>query len=675
MQSYAVEKKWSIMRGIWKAEGVDTSAFLPMQQRSAPVRQNTSMNPAQSFNETTDLSSTYETPGGDKSQQADDETKETVNQLEETEDLGRQHLDLSLALDSSEMVSEALLPIYNHLLTLRKCLMDVKASGGVSSPRELYPYSMKLNSIDNLRRNGKFMVGDDIPRGQSSLLQLLETCFDLLHDLRKDPGEDTSADAVRFEGIATSPREQTTDAAPTETASKHPAGPDGNPRSEPDVDVRVDATSVPSTPTYSKAVHFNEDLEQVHHFPQVDRRVTTSAHSSPVEPNASDTDASQSPILDTRFEYIPESNTPADPETIFNPYVAGSSHSFSRLDVNASRIFADTGAWVDQHGEIAEPIPDVKSAMKSDSGEEDGDNVPEEDPTKEVWEDDVEFDELDFDSHQHTNAKPKLPSHRSLLTSTQNENTRAQTLQTPAPASSKPKKVEWPPAVRDYVGRAFDPANAIEGISNAEMQAKVKETISFFAERGAQESNDWPNHPLPQQILQNERRLKGSGAKRAETSGTIPRNAGVHSEAPIPSSRHQDPIPENRRRFAGSASNIGRLEIGDMNAGKVPASSRIRLSLTWDATPINVWLDLHGRGEAFFHAFQQLCAKRKGEFDRSRTLILLKPDKHAPEDEAYALSLDEDEMDADWETTVAWIEEHRRDKSPHLYGEVRVEEG
>jgi len=45
---------------------------------------------------------------------------------------------------SSEPVSEALLPIYNQLTTLRKCLLEVKKMGGVSSPRELYPYSMKV---------------------------------------------------------------------------------------------------------------------------------------------------------------------------------------------------------------------------------------------------------------------------------------------------------------------------------------------------------------------------------------------------------------------------------------------------------------------------------------------------------------------------------------------------
>jgi hypothetical protein len=48
---------------------------------------------------------------------------------------------------TSEPVSEALLPIYNQLTTLRKCLLEVKKLGGVSSPRELYPYSMKVDNI------------------------------------------------------------------------------------------------------------------------------------------------------------------------------------------------------------------------------------------------------------------------------------------------------------------------------------------------------------------------------------------------------------------------------------------------------------------------------------------------------------------------------------------------
>ncbi|KAI4190823.1 MAG: hypothetical protein L6R41_000518 [Letrouitia leprolyta] len=87
-------------------------------------------------------------------------------------------------INSSEPVSEALLPVFNQLQTLRRCLLEVKRSGGVSSPRELYPYSMKLNSIDNMRVDGKFMVGSDIPEGQGSVNLLLAECFDLNYELR-----------------------------------------------------------------------------------------------------------------------------------------------------------------------------------------------------------------------------------------------------------------------------------------------------------------------------------------------------------------------------------------------------------------------------------------------------------------------------------------------------------
>jgi len=99
-------------------------------------------------------------------------------------------------LMTSEPVSEALLPIYNQLTTLRKCLLDVKKLGGVSSPRELYPYSMKLNSIDNMRKDGKFMVGNEIPDGQGRVTQLLEEFFDLAYELRNDAEDDSSAEAT-----------------------------------------------------------------------------------------------------------------------------------------------------------------------------------------------------------------------------------------------------------------------------------------------------------------------------------------------------------------------------------------------------------------------------------------------------------------------------------------------
>ncbi|KAI4162544.1 MAG: hypothetical protein LQ342_003775 [Letrouitia transgressa] len=87
-------------------------------------------------------------------------------------------------LISSEPVSEALLPVFNQLQTLRRCLFEVKRSGGVSSIRELYPYSMKLDSMDKMRVNGKFVVGSDIPEGQGSVNTLLDECCKLYEELK-----------------------------------------------------------------------------------------------------------------------------------------------------------------------------------------------------------------------------------------------------------------------------------------------------------------------------------------------------------------------------------------------------------------------------------------------------------------------------------------------------------
>ena len=45
---------------------------------------------------------------------------------------------------ASQPVSEALLPVYNQLRTLKRCLIEVKKNGGVQTVREVYPYSMKV---------------------------------------------------------------------------------------------------------------------------------------------------------------------------------------------------------------------------------------------------------------------------------------------------------------------------------------------------------------------------------------------------------------------------------------------------------------------------------------------------------------------------------------------------
>ncbi|KAF2877410.1 SAC3/GANP/Nin1/mts3/eIF-3 p25 family-domain-containing protein [Massariosphaeria phaeospora] len=73
-----------------------------------------------------------------------------------------------------------------------------------------------------------------------------------------------------------------------------------------------------------------------------------------------------------------------------------------------------------------------------------------------------------------------------------------------APAA-KPTKVVWSDPVRDYVGRAFDPEFAIEGISHQDTQEKLKSVIGYYASMAMQDEIDWATYPLPQQIIAQER--------------------------------------------------------------------------------------------------------------------------------------------------------------------------
>ncbi|KAI8334756.1 hypothetical protein BC941DRAFT_454333 [Chlamydoabsidia padenii] len=100
-------------------------------------------------------------------------------------------------LNDSVPVGEALTPIYNQLTSVKQCLMAVKKTGAPCTPEELYPYQMKLASIENLRKDGKFLdARGDIPEGQALCVNTLEECYQLMEELGQlddDNGDDDSA--------------------------------------------------------------------------------------------------------------------------------------------------------------------------------------------------------------------------------------------------------------------------------------------------------------------------------------------------------------------------------------------------------------------------------------------------------------------------------------------------
>ncbi|KAL9625735.1 MAG: hypothetical protein Q9160_000055 [Pyrenula sp. 1 TL-2023] len=72
-------------------------------------------------------------------------------------------------------------------------------------------------------------------------------------------------------------------------------------------------------------------------------------------------------------------------------------------------------------------------------------------------------------------------------------------------AHATKKRVDWPPAVRQYVQRSFVPEAAIDGISKQEMEIKLKRVITEAAESDSLNNVDWARLPLPQQMLQDEK--------------------------------------------------------------------------------------------------------------------------------------------------------------------------
>ena len=97
-------------------------------------------------------------------------------------------------LESTEPVSEALSSYYNQLLTMKRCLNEVRLAGGISNLRELYPFQMKLSSLDNSREDGKFIVNDEVPPGQGVLNGILAECFDSVYELKVELEEKGEVD-------------------------------------------------------------------------------------------------------------------------------------------------------------------------------------------------------------------------------------------------------------------------------------------------------------------------------------------------------------------------------------------------------------------------------------------------------------------------------------------------
>lgn len=86
-----------------------------------------------------------------------------------------------------EPVDESLMPIYQQMSALHKCLKELKHWDIELTHAELVPYQMKLSAIDKQRINGVFHNADgDTPEGQALLHDLLDECYHLIRSIQLD---------------------------------------------------------------------------------------------------------------------------------------------------------------------------------------------------------------------------------------------------------------------------------------------------------------------------------------------------------------------------------------------------------------------------------------------------------------------------------------------------------
>jgi hypothetical protein len=111
-------------------------------------------------------------------------------------------------------------------------------------------------------------------------------------------------------------------------------------------------------------------------------------------------------------------------------------------------------------------------------------------------------------------------------------------------------------------------------------------------------------------------------------------------------------------------------------ADQIPSSDTIRVRCALGRSTLKFWLDLDASAQAFLHTIQDEFDAINKSFDRKKTSIVFHCEKQiSDEDGGEKLSLNENALEADWEGTIDWIRDNRRETAPQMYATVQFKEG
>lgn len=195
--------------------------------------------------------------------------------------------------------------------------------------------------------------------------------------------------------------------------------------------------------------------------------------------------------------------------------------------------------------------------------------------------------------------------------------------------ASTAAKVKWPPAVRYYAGRAFDVENNMPDISQEEIVVKLREIVTFYAERSSLDVVDWSTYPLPQALIRLERAERARAQAQAQPSNPSLNNPTSYSSTNP--AHHPSPSPHSKKRKSQD-----RSDSSEATAASVPPWERTNLEyrITRDNTrPNEKRQKKHAlSGDAYSKSDQADLEKRKQRFQldkSSRSTKTLSPDADA----------------------------------------------
>ncbi|EAT91724.1 hypothetical protein SNOG_00229 [Parastagonospora nodorum SN15] len=103
-------------------------------------------------------------------------------------------------------------------------------------------------------------------------------------------------------------------------------------------------------------------------------------------------------------------------------------------------------------------------------------------------------------------------------------------------------------------------------------------------------------------------------------------------------------------------------------------TDRVRLICRWGVGRLNAWLELDSHPRKFIANIEKEFTRRKMIFLPAATTLLLKPHEDTLDEDAFYMRLEEDDLEADWDETIEWVNSNIQGDQGIMFGVFEIED-